>query len=93
MLIRTLGLYGIYFPKTPSSIGSATIGLNLGFLIGCSLSLFMCMRLKTYIYIGIVITTLVSFITLEVRKNLTREDEMVLVQPNINDKPVYKIRA
>ena len=69
------------FPKNPSAIGSATIALNLGFLIGTTLSMYICLRIKAYVYIGLTLASLLAIFTLEIkgrRKKAKKSDEFTL---------------
>ena len=67
------GLYGVLFPNNPSAFGAATIGQTGGLLLGSVVTLFTCVNVKTYVYLGIILASLVGFVSIEIRTKLKSE--------------------
>lgn len=74
------GLYGIYFPKNLSAFSCATIGQTLGIILGCVTTMLMCVNEKAYVYIGIVLSSLICFVLIEIRAKKQEIRQMSIKQ-------------
>lgn len=57
------GLYGLFFSNS-SAFSAATISQTIGLFLGSILSVYTCTNVKLYVYIGILITSLICYVIL-----------------------------
>ena len=69
------GLYGVYFPNNSSAFTASAMSLTMGLAFGAFASTFMCIQIKVYIYIMIILCSLVCYITLAFKHNRLREEK------------------
>lgn len=70
------GVFGIYFPDNPSAYSAAIIFETIGLVMGSILSIYVCTRFKIYVYMFIIVLSLISYNYLEVRKNILKSREI-----------------
>ena len=61
--------FGIFFPNNPSAYSAAILFETVGLVIGSVLSIYFCTRIKVYVYIFIILLSIVTYVTLEVKTN------------------------
>ena len=61
--------FGIFFPDNPSAYSAAILFETIGLVIGSVLSIYFCTRIKVYVYIFIIILSILTYVTLEVKTN------------------------
>ena len=71
---QVLGLYGVYFPNKPSAFSAATVSQTTGLLIGSLISAYCCVYVKSYVYIGIVLSALICYIILAVKRAKNKQE-------------------
>lgn len=76
--------FGLFFPKDPTAYSGAILSETMGFIIGSILSIFFQTRIKIYVYIGIIFSSVATYVWLEVRhrNKLATQSEMKLVNVN-----------
>ena len=60
-------LYGVYFPKNLASFNAATLFQTFGLFAGSLISTFFCVYIKSYVYVFLIVASLVSYTILSVR--------------------------
>jgi hypothetical protein len=76
--IYNIGLYGTQFPSNNSSFSANTLFTNLGFIFGYICSLYMCTKMKVYIYFGISSLSFICYGILIVKNSYIERKEMKL---------------
>ena len=61
------GLYGVYFPNNGAAFSAATVSQTTGLFLGSLVSAYCCVYIKSYIYIGVVLSALICYIILAVK--------------------------
>ena len=67
------GLYGVYFPNNSSAFTASAMGLTTGLAFGAFASTFMCIQIKVYIYILIILISLITYICLSLKHSTLKE--------------------
>ena len=76
------GLYGVYFPNNSAAFSAATISQTTGLFLGSLISTYCCVYTKSYIYIGIILSSLICYVILaikHVKRNMKPFDTVSLV--------------
>lgn len=74
------GLYGVFFPNDPTAYSAEILFETSGLIIGSLMSIFFQARVKIYLYIGIIVSGVISYVCLEMRhRNRTAKiDELIV---------------
>ncbi|CAF0779572.1 unnamed protein product [Brachionus calyciflorus] len=62
-------VFGIYFPDNTSAYSAAIIFETIGLVLGSVLSIYFCTYIKLYVFMGITIASIFSFIYLEINQS------------------------
>lgn len=62
-------VFGLFFPDDPTAYSGAILFETMGLILGSVLSIFLQTRIKVYVYIGIIFTSLFSYMWLEARNS------------------------
>ena len=82
MFSYSKGLYGVYFPDNSSAFTASAMGLTIGLAFGAFASTFMCVQIKVYLFIVIIITSLICYISLYYKhSNLTTQNNNLSENP------------
>ena len=63
------GLYGVYFPNNSSAFTAAAMGLTIGLALGAFASTNLCVYMKVYIYLALVMISLICYVCLSFKHN------------------------
>jgi hypothetical protein len=61
------GLYGVYFPNSGAAFSAATISQTTGLFLGSLMSSYFCVYIKSYVYMGIVVSSIICYVALAVK--------------------------
>ena len=73
------GVFGIFFPDNNSAYSAAMIFETFGLMLGSILSIHVCVQVKTYVYMFIIVLSLFTYTLLEIKTVYIaskKEDEM-----------------
>ena len=62
-------VFGIYFPANASAYSAAIIFETIGLVLGSVISIYFCTYIKLYVFLGITIASIISYIYLEILHN------------------------
>lgn len=84
-----LALYAVFIKDNPTAFSFAAVNQTIGLFLGSMFSVYFCTEVKVYIFIGIIILSLICYIIL-----LIINKEIEVVEPKkieIQKKSVFKI--
>jgi hypothetical protein len=70
------GLYGVYFPNNGAAFSAATVSQTTGLFMGSLVSAYSCVYIKSYIYIGVVLSGLICYVILVVKHAKRKQTEV-----------------
>ena len=68
------GLYGLFFPNRPEAFSAAALSQTVGFFIGSMVSTFFCTYIKAYVYAGLILSSLICFVSILIKNSLKNSD-------------------
>jgi hypothetical protein len=77
------GLFLVHITDNKNVFSIASLFQTFGFFIGFLLSLLTCTKTKTFVYFGLSVLSLICYITLIVRENKLKVDEIIKEQTSI----------
>ena len=67
--------FGVFFPNDPTAYSGAILFETMGLIIGSVLSIFVQTRIKIYVYIAVIFTSVFSYLWLEARNGSKKQLE------------------
>lgn len=85
-------LYGVYFPNNPTSFSYCAINQTFGLFIGSMISKSFSTAIKTYVLIGIIITSFICYVILLII-NKNNPKHQMSDDKRIEEKLILKINS
>lgn len=79
--------FGVFFPNDPTAYSGAILFETMGLIIGSILSIFVQTRIKIYVYIVVIFTSVISYLWLEARNGSKKLE----AEKSSEEKPVAMI--
>jgi hypothetical protein len=80
---QVTGLYGIHFPNNPVAYSAFAMTVPSGYLLGSLVSSYACVKVKSYIHLGLILLSFICFFILEVRRDKRLKDAVSQNDENI----------
>ena len=79
-------LYGVYIQNNPTAFSFCAISQTIGLFLGSMFSAYFCTYIKVYIFIGIILTSLICYIILLIHN---KKDNLVEKMSLLEGKQIH----
>lgn len=77
-------MFGIYFPANNAAYSALFIFETIGLVVGAIISIFFCVRVKVYIFMGLIVIGIITYSLLEGKSNKNSLDNTKKVNKEVD---------